>query len=172
MWLPSIYQFERTGTNLDHPTTVITLYIFAVWLANNKTLGNVLTLQLERSALKIICKIREALIIFLKLNLHNFFSLFPVSLSLSAWICVTIKHKIGRTSPWKEELQKWNFCSKAAAINNLVFHMTSVKVLFTDCCRRQNFRPHLLCLVDRLYTVIHKTQQTRTKVLPSVTVDE
>ena len=132
----------------------------------------VLTLQLERSALKIIGKIREALIKFKKLNLHNFFSLFPVSISLSAWICVTIKHKIGRTSPWKEELQKWNFCSKAPAIHNLVFHLTSVKVLFTDCCRRQNFRPRLLCFVDRLYTATHKKQQTRTKVLPSVMFDE
>ena len=31
------------------------------------------------------------------------------------------------------------------------------KVLFTDRCRRQNFCPSFLILVDRLYTVIHKT---------------
>ena len=35
-----------------------------------------------------------------------------------------------------------------------------VKVLFTDRCRRQNFHPSLLRLVDRLNTVIHKTQKT------------
>ena len=43
------------------------------------------------------------------------------------------------------------------------------KVLFTDRCRWQNFRPSLLLPVDRLYTVIHKTQKTRTKVLSSAT---
>ena len=85
----------------------------------------VLTLQLERSALKIIGKIREALIIFKKLNLHNFFSLFPVSISLSAWICVTIKHKIGRTSPWKEELQKWNYKGEASGGGRSCFSVTS-----------------------------------------------
>ena len=36
------------------------------------------------------------------------------------------------------------------------------KVLFTDHCRWQNFRPSLLRLVDRLYIVIHKTQKTST----------
>ena len=41
-----------------------------------------------------------------------------------------------------------------------------IKVLFTDCCRWQNFCPSFLCLVDRLYTVIRKTQKTRTKDLP------
>ena len=46
------------------------------------------------------------------------------------------------------------------------------KVLFTNSCRWQNFRPSLLRLEYRLYTVIHKTQQTRTKVFPSVTVSE
>ena len=46
------------------------------------------------------------------------------------------------------------------------------KVLFTDRCRRQNFCPSLLCLVDRLYIVIQKTQKTRMKVLPSATVGE
>ena len=50
---------------------------------------------------------------------------------------------------------------------------TGIKVLFTDRCRTQNFRPSLLLLVDRLYTVvIQKTQKTRTKVLPSATVGE
>ena len=39
------------------------------------------------------------------------------------------------------------------------------KVLFTDRFRRLNFRLSLLRLVDKLYTVIHKTQKTRTKVL-------
>ena len=34
------------------------------------------------------------------------------------------------------------------------------------------FCPSLLRLVDRLYRVIHKTQNTRTKVLPSATVCE
>ena len=46
------------------------------------------------------------------------------------------------------------------------------KVLFTSRFRRQNFRPSLLCLVDRLYTVIHKMQKTRAKVLPSATTGE
>ena len=46
------------------------------------------------------------------------------------------------------------------------------KVIFTDHCRSQNFFPSLLCLVDRLDTVIHKTQKTRTKVLPSAMVGE
>ena len=44
------------------------------------------------------------------------------------------------------------------------------KELFIDHCRWQNFLPSLLHLVDRLYTVIHKTQKTRTKVLPSAMV--
>jgi hypothetical protein len=43
--------------------------------------------------------------------------------------------------------------------------MSDAKVLFTDRCRRQNFRPSLLHIVDRLYTVIYKTQKTRTRVL-------
>ena len=46
------------------------------------------------------------------------------------------------------------------------------KVLFNSRCKRQNFRPSLLRLVDRLYTVIHKTQKTRTKVLPFATTGE
>ena len=50
--------------------------------------------------------------------------------------------------------------------------MNGTKVLFTDHCRRQKFRPSLLGLADRLYTVIHKTQKTRTKVLPSATDGE
>ena len=45
----------------------------------------------------------------------------------------------------------------------------STKVLFTNHCRRQNFCPSLLCLVDRLYTVIDMKQKTRTKVLPYAT---
>ena len=44
--------------------------------------------------------------------------------------------------------------------------------VFTDRCRWQNFRPSLLRFVDRLYTVIHKMQKTRKKVLPSATVGE
>ena len=46
------------------------------------------------------------------------------------------------------------------------------KVLFTHRCRWQNFQPSLLRLIDRLYTVIHKVQKTRMKVLPSGTVGE
>ena len=42
----------------------------------------------------------------------------------------------------------------------------------TKLLRGQNFRPSFLLLVDRLYTVIYKTQKTRTKVLPSATVGE
>ena len=44
--------------------------------------------------------------------------------------------------------------------------------IFTDSCRKQNFYPSLLHLVDRLYTVIHKTQKTRTNVFPSAWVGE
>ena len=47
-----------------------------------------------------------------------------------------------------------------------------VIVLFIDHCRRQNFYPSLLRFVDRFYTVIHKMQNTRTKLLPSATVGE
>ena len=46
------------------------------------------------------------------------------------------------------------------------------KVLLTSHCRSQNFHPSLLRLVDRLYTVIHKTQKTRMKVLPSARTGE
>ena len=46
------------------------------------------------------------------------------------------------------------------------------KVLFTSHCTRKNFRPSLLRLVHRLYTVIHKTQKTRMKVLPFATTGE
>ena len=46
------------------------------------------------------------------------------------------------------------------------------KVLFTSRCRRQNFCPSLLRLVDGLYIVIHKMQKTRTKVLPSAMTGE
>ena len=44
------------------------------------------------------------------------------------------------------------------------------KVLFTDHCRLQNFRPSLLRLIEILYTVIHKRQKNRTKVLPYAVV--
>ena len=46
------------------------------------------------------------------------------------------------------------------------------KVLLTHRCRWQNFQPSLLRLIDRLYTVIHKMQKTRTKVLPSAMISE
>ena len=45
---------------------------------------------------------------------------------------------------------------------------TFIKLLFTE----RDFCPSLLRLVDTLYTVIHKTQKARTKVLPSATVGE
>ena len=48
----------------------------------------------------------------------------------------------------------------------------TIKVLFNDRRRRQNFCSGLLRLVDTLYTVIHKIQKTRIKVLPSATVGE
>ena len=46
------------------------------------------------------------------------------------------------------------------------------KVLFTDCCRWQNFCPSLLHLVNNCVESIYKTQKTRTKILPSVTVGD
>ena len=57
-----------------------------------------------------------------------------------------------------------NFGREAVQTNMLT------TVPFTNRCRWQNFRPRLLRLVDGLYTVIKKTQKTRTKVLPSAMV--
>ena len=57
-------------------------------------------------------------------------------------------------------------------LDRLLVKSQHAKILFTDHCRWQNFCPSLLRLVDRLYTVIHKTQKTRTKVLPSATTGE
>ena len=34
LWLPSIYEFERTGTNLNHPIDHL-LQIFALWVNRN-----------------------------------------------------------------------------------------------------------------------------------------
>ena len=41
------------------------------------------------------------------------------------------------------------------------------KVLFTNCCRLQNFCPSLLRLVNNCVESIYKMEKTRTKVLPS-----
>ena len=72
-----------------------------------------------------------------------------------------------------ESVQKLTDEEKFKLITHIVqFQTLATKVLFTDHCRRQNFCPSLLQLVDRLYTVIHKMQKTRTKVLPSATVSE
>ena len=60
-------------------------------------------------------------------------------------------------------------CSFARYISSFV---SPSKVLFTIRCRKQNICPSFLRLVDRLFTVIHKTQKTRTKVLPSATTSE
>jgi hypothetical protein len=46
------------------------------------------------------------------------------------------------------------------------------KLLFTDRYTWQNFRLQFLHLVNRLCTVIHKTQKLYTKVLSCVTVGE
>ena len=46
------------------------------------------------------------------------------------------------------------------------------KVLFANCCQWQNFRPSLLRLVNNCVESIYKTQNTRTKVLPSAMVGE
>ena len=53
--------------------------------------------------------------------------------------------------------------SQDMLINGTYFN----KVLFTDRCRRRTCCPSLLHLADRLYTVIHKTQKTKMKVLVS-----
>merc|ERR1712008_153874 len=55
--------------------------------------------------------------------------------------------------------------------NNSHFKSLSqkTKVLFTNHCRWQNFRPSLLRLVNNYVESIYKTQKTRTKVLPSAT---
>ena len=52
---------------------------------------------------------------------------------------------------------------------HIVFSNT--KVLFSDHLRWQNFCPSLLRLVNNCVESIYKTQKTKTKVLPSVTVD-
>ena len=46
------------------------------------------------------------------------------------------------------------------------------EMLFTHRYTWQNFRLSLLHLVNRLYAVIHRTQKTKTKVLPCVTMGE
>ena len=56
---------------------------------------------------------------------------------------------------------------------NLTKQTTGAEVLFSNCCRWQNFGSNLLRVVDSVYTVIHKTKtKTRTKVLPSAIVGE
>ena len=52
---------------------------------------------------------------------------------------------------------------------HIVFSNT--KVLFIDHLRWQNFCPSLLRLVNNYVESIYKTQKTKRKVLPSVTVD-
>ena len=47
-----------------------------------------------------------------------------------------------------------------------------VKALFTSGCRRQNFRPCLLRLVNNCVESIYKTKKTRTKNLPFATAGE
>ena len=63
---------------------------------------------------------------------------------------------------------------KAICFANKKYQKTTLKdkVLFINPCIEQNFCPSLWRLVDRLYTVIHKTPKTRTKVLPYATVGE
>ena len=46
------------------------------------------------------------------------------------------------------------------------------KVLFTDRCRWQNFRPSLLLSLNSCVESIYKTQKTKTNVLPSATIGE
>ena len=50
--------------------------------------------------------------------------------------------------------------------------LDSTKILFTDRCRWQNFRPRLLHLVNNCVKSIYNMQKTRTKVLPSATVGD
>mgnify|MGYP001452831514 CR=1 FL=1 len=47
---------------------------------------------------------------------------------------------------------------------------SNTKVLFIDHFRWQNFRPSLSRLVNNCVESIYKTQKTKKKVLPSVTV--
>ena len=61
-------------------------------------------------------------------------------------------------------IRSWQFGTLTRSLN---YQNVETKVLFTDRCIQQNFCPSLLRLVDRLYTVIYKTQKTRTEVLPS-----
>ena len=44
---------------------------------------------------------------------------------------------------------------------NLTKQTTGAEVLFSDCCRWQNFGSNLLRVVDSVYTVIHKTKKKR-----------
>ena len=55
----------------------------------------------------------------------------------------------------------------------LLFRESQLKYYSPTIADGKNFHPYsLLLLVDRLYTVIHKTQKPRTKVLPFATVGE
>ena len=95
--------------------------------------------------------------------------------------CTNRKHEIAFVlicnTALGEQFQLYRECKSAVKLMEEIINVGyivsyHIKVLFTNRCRRQNFRPSLLRLVDRLYTVIHKTQKTRTKVLPSATVGE
>ena len=53
-----------------------------------------------------------------------------------------------------------------------VLHTRLNKVLFTDPYTWQNFCLKLLCLVNNWVETIYKTQNSKTKALPCVTVSE
>ena len=42
---------------------------------------------------------------------------------------------------------------------NLTKQTTGAEVLFSDCCRWQNYGSNLLRVVDSVYTVIHTTKK-------------
>ena len=90
-----------------------------------------------------------------------------------------IKSKLFKNVVISSIMSGWQNCQtlkslvKTKVKYNIIYHKKRwTKVLFTDRCRWQNFRPSLLRLVNNCVESIYKMQQTRTKVLPSATVGE
>ena len=73
-----------------------------------------------------------------------------------------LKHQAGATRVFRLSLGIQKVCTKSYKSTSV--KRTFTKLLSTDCCRWQNFRPSLLRLVDRLYTVIHKKQKSKAKI--------
>ena len=93
-------------------------------------------------------------------------------LSFSFLISLTNQYKVFNLSPHWQILWCHLYRFNVKVSNSIPSLNQWISTKFTDCCRWQNFRPSLLRILDRLYIVIHKTQKTRTKILPFATVGE